>query len=78
MFPVDNWLAAERQKLIKGHARLDNACCTLLYLISKFEALQAKSKAKPLPPPSEVRLKQIVAADRKLAERARKRKRSHH
>jgi hypothetical protein len=74
---VENWLHAERQKLIEGWARLDGAICQFEYAVAKFERLKAKSKAKPVPPICEARLKQIVAADRERAERSRKRKRSH-
>jgi hypothetical protein len=73
MFPMmgfDDWMHAERQKLIEGWARLDNATCELQYAVAVFERLKAKSRAI-----SEARLKQIVAADRKCAERARARKR---
>ena len=77
MFPIvqgfDDWMRAERQKLIEGWARLDNATCELQYMVAKFERLKAKSEAKPLPPPpvSEARLKQILAADRKRVKQAR-------
>jgi hypothetical protein len=75
MFPITDWIWAERQKLIEGWARLDNATCELAYMVAKFERL--KAKAKPSPPISGARLKQIVARDRQCVELARKRKRNH-
>jgi hypothetical protein len=76
MFQIDP-MWAERQQLLLQWARFDNFCNELLYRIAQFEALKAKSKPKPVPSPSDARLQQILAADRKRVERARKRKRSH-